>query len=162
MSKHKGTALKPATRATAAVDASTPEGLEPTQVDRDLTGMDTRDERGRDGTGLEYRPALIREDTTDTVDGEDGSSAQWVEAGIDGVPVLNDALQRGDEPIRDEVLDALSEIAAVGDGNVDVEVDEGEVTLSGTVPDRRAQLAAEEAARGVSGVIDVESTIEIE
>ncbi len=162
MSKHKSTASQPATRATEAVDAATPEGFEPTQVDRDLTGTDNRDERGRDGKGLEYRPALIREDTTDTVDGEDGSSAQWVEAGIDGVPVLNDALQRGDEPIRDEVLDALSEIAAVGDGNVDVEVDEGEVTLSGTVPDRRAQLAAEEAARGVSGVIDVESTIEIE
>jgi hypothetical protein len=158
MATHK----KPATRATDTVDAAVPEGFEPTRVDTDRTGTDDRDSRGRDGEGLEYRPVLPATPDDETVDGEDGSSAEWLEAGIDGEPRLNDTLQRGDEPIRDEVLDALSEIADVGDGDVEVEVDEGEVTLSGTVPDRRAQLAAEEAARGVSGVTDVESTIEIE
>ncbi len=77
-------------------------------------------------------------------------------------PILNDELLRGDEPIRDEVLDALSEIAEVRDDLVDVEVDEGEVTLTGTVPDRKTQLAAEEAARGVRGVTDVESELSID
>ena len=158
MATHK----KPAPRATDPVDAAVPQGFEPTRLETDATGTDDRDARGRDGEGLEYRPVLPAKADDDSVDGEDGSSAEWYEAGVDGQPVLNDALQRGDEPIRDEVLDALSEIAAVGDGDVEVEVDEGEVTLSGTVPDRRAQLAAEEAARGVSGVTDVESTIEIE
>jgi osmotically-inducible protein OsmY len=77
-------------------------------------------------------------------------------------PILNDELLRGDEPIRDEVLDALSEIAEVRDDLVDVEVEEGEVTLTGTVPDRKTQLAAEEAARGVRGVTDVESELSID
>lgn len=77
-------------------------------------------------------------------------------------PILDDELQRGDEPIRDEVQDALSEIAEVRDDAVEVVVDEGEVTLTGTVPDRRTQLAAEEAARGVRGVTDVESELVID
>lgn len=162
MAKNKHPATRPASRDSDSVDAAVPEGFEPTRLETDATGTDERDERGRDGEGLEYRPVLPAETDDDSVDGEDGSSAEWYEAGVDGEPVLNDALQRGDEPIRDEVLDALSEIAAVDDGEIEVEVDEGEVTLSGTVPDRRAQLAAEEAARGVNGVTDVESMIEIE
>ncbi len=162
MVANKHSAPKADKRSTRAVDGTVPDGFEPTRVDADATGTDDRNDRGRDGAGQEYRPVLPAEADDSSVDGEDGSSAEWLEAGVDGQPRLNDALQRGDEPIRDEVIDALSEIAAVGDGDVEVEVEEGEVTLSGTVPDRKAQLAAEDAARGVSGVTDVESTLEIE
>ncbi len=77
-------------------------------------------------------------------------------------PILSEELHRADEPIRDEVLDALSEIAEVRDDAVEVAVEEGEVTLTGSVPDRKTQLAAEEAARGVRGVTDVESELSIE
>lgn len=86
MTKHKPHANHADSRTGDSV--VNPADVEPTQRDEDATGPDDRDGRGRDGEGEEYRPVLPPAPDEDSVDGEDGSSAEWVEAGVDGEPRL--------------------------------------------------------------------------
>ncbi len=67
---------------------------------------------------------------------------------------------RSDERIREDVYELLSEgyIDAV---EIEVQVRDGEVTLSGTVPDRRSKRTAEEMVDSVRGVKDVENKIKV-
>ena len=68
--------------------------------------------------------------------------------------------RRDDDAIRDDVLDVLSE--ALPDlRTVDVSVERGEVTLSGTVADRAERLAVYRLAARVPGVVDVSDRLEI-
>lgn len=67
----------------------------------------------------------------------------------------------GDEAIRDAILRELREDAATTALEVEVEVIEGLVKLSGTVPSLDDAEAAEEVAARVPGVMDVEEEFEV-
>ncbi|HEY6725000.1 MAG TPA: BON domain-containing protein [Polyangiaceae bacterium] len=66
---------------------------------------------------------------------------------------------RSDERIREDVCDCLSDDDELDASDITVTVKGGEVTLEGTVPDRRAKQRAEDLAEGVSGVRDVDNKL---
>ena len=66
-----------------------------------------------------------------------------------------------DERIRDQVSEALYRDYHVDASEIEVEVKEGVVTLSGTVDSRESKRAAEECIENLSGVTDVHNRIRI-
>lgn len=66
---------------------------------------------------------------------------------------------RSDERIREDVNDRLTEDVWIDASEIDVTVAEGEVTLAGTVQDRRAKRRAEDIADDVSGVKHVQNNL---
>jgi hypothetical protein len=70
--------------------------------------------------------------------------------------------QRSDERIREDVSEALSQHGDVDASEIEVEVRNGEVTLSGTVSEREAKRFAEEAAENCAGVKDVQNRIRVQ
>lgn len=69
--------------------------------------------------------------------------------------------KRTDAETADDIRTALMADPRVYSGNVEVEVDRGLVTLTGTVNNLRAKLAAAEAARGVIGAWRVRNLIRV-
>ena len=69
--------------------------------------------------------------------------------------------KRSDERVREAVCEALTENHEVDATNIDVNVREGEVTLSGTVEDRWQKRAAEDAVGDLPGVRDLHNQIRI-
>jgi hypothetical protein len=69
--------------------------------------------------------------------------------------------RRSDERIREDVNDYLARNPDLDATDVDVRVDNGEVTLSGVVEDRGAKRLAEDIADDVSGVTDVHNDLKI-
>lgn len=69
--------------------------------------------------------------------------------------------KRSDERIREEVCEALSADPRIDATEIEVEVSEGIVTLSGTVEERRAKRFAEDVVEACSGVKDVKNDIRI-
>jgi hypothetical protein len=67
--------------------------------------------------------------------------------------------RRPDERIHEEVCDRLEAHGGVDASEVEVSVSAGEVTLSGTVPDRDMKRQAESAAESVRGVVDVHNRL---
>lgn len=67
--------------------------------------------------------------------------------------------QRSDERIKEEVSDALQDDHSVDASEIEVKVESGEVTLTGTVSDRQQKRAAESCAERVRGVKDVHNQI---
>ena len=63
--------------------------------------------------------------------------------------------KRSDERIREEVSDRLMDDHRVDASDITVEVKDGEVTLTGTVPDREQKCSAEELVDRVNGVTEV-------
>lgn len=63
--------------------------------------------------------------------------------------------ERSDERIREDLMDRLWLDGAVDASEIEVVVDDGEVTLSGTVPNRRMKRRAADLAEDVAGVHDV-------
>jgi osmotically-inducible protein OsmY len=68
---------------------------------------------------------------------------------------------RSDERIREDVSDRLSDDDYVDASDVDVQVNNAEVILSGTVDSREAKRRAEEIAERISGVSNVENRIRV-
>lgn len=68
---------------------------------------------------------------------------------------------RSDERIKEDVNDRLNEDSNVDASEIDVTVNNGEVTLSGTVNSRWEKHRAEDLAEAVSGVKDVENRIKV-
>lgn len=66
-----------------------------------------------------------------------------------------------DETIASRIVDALVRNLNVEANTVSVKVDQGRVTLGGTVPTHAAHSAAVEAARFTDGVIALEDRIEV-
>lgn len=66
---------------------------------------------------------------------------------------------RSDERIREDVNDRLTENEWVDASEIEVSVEGGEVTLSGTVEDRRSKRRAEDCADAVSGVRHVQNNL---
>ncbi|HMJ71538.1 MAG TPA: BON domain-containing protein [Cyclobacteriaceae bacterium] len=68
---------------------------------------------------------------------------------------------RSDERIREDINSRLTDDAHVDASEIDVSVESGEVTLTGTVPDRFEKRRAEDIADLVSGVKNVENRIRV-
>jgi hypothetical protein len=68
---------------------------------------------------------------------------------------------RTDERIKEDINCRLTDDAYVDASNVEVAVENGEVTLSGSVPDRSSKRRAEDIAELVSGVSNVENRLRV-
>jgi hypothetical protein len=69
--------------------------------------------------------------------------------------------RRSDERIREEINERLTAHPEIDATEIDVQVKEGEVTLTGSVPDRRTKRLAEDAADEVFGVRDVQNQMRV-
>jgi len=69
--------------------------------------------------------------------------------------------QRSDERIREEVSDRLTQHGRIDAGDMDVQVQNGEVTLSGNANSRDEKRMAEDVAASVPGVSDVNNQIKV-
>ena len=69
--------------------------------------------------------------------------------------------RRSDERIREDVGEALTRDGDLDASEIVVTVEDGEVTLEGTVPDRRSKRLAEDLA-GQRGVRDVHNRLRVE
>ena len=69
--------------------------------------------------------------------------------------------KRSDDRIRDEVNDQLMDSGDIDPSDVEVSVDDGVVTLTGTVEDRRDKYEMEQLASSVLGVQDVVCQIRV-
>lgn len=69
---------------------------------------------------------------------------------------------RSDERIYEEVCDRLTEHGQLDATDISVEVKNGEVTLTGTTPDRAAKRLAEDISESVYGVRDVHNRIHLQ
>ena len=67
--------------------------------------------------------------------------------------------RRSDERIRDDVNDRLTDDAWLDASHIEVAVENGDVTLSGTVTSRDAKRRAEVLAEAVSGVDNVQNNL---
>lgn len=69
--------------------------------------------------------------------------------------------KRSDERIREEICDALTSDHNVDASEIDVEVEDGVVTLKGTVEDRKMKRCAEDCIADLQGVDDVRNEIQV-
>jgi hypothetical protein len=69
--------------------------------------------------------------------------------------------QRSDERIREDIHDRLTDDHFIDASNIEVNVSNGEVSLTGTVDDRSAKRRAEDISENVSGVHNVENRLRI-
>ncbi|MFP4260982.1 MAG: BON domain-containing protein [Opitutales bacterium] len=88
-------------------------------------------------------------------------------SGLNGVLTVENKLavvpteKIGDELIAQDVVDALERDASVNAPDVEVEMKDGVVTLSGRVPTWSASWAAEQDASRTAGVIDVRNHLQL-
>jgi hypothetical protein len=69
--------------------------------------------------------------------------------------------KRSDERIEEDVCERLTENSELDASDITVEVQNSEVTLSGTVEDRYFKRLAEDIVESVSGVTDIHNQIRI-
>ncbi len=69
--------------------------------------------------------------------------------------------QRSDDRLREEVINILINQASFDLDDVEVDVSQGVVKLTGSVPDRQARYEAEELADGLWGVKDVTNNLKV-
>jgi osmotically-inducible protein OsmY len=69
--------------------------------------------------------------------------------------------RRADERIKEDVCDRLTQHGQIDASDIDVQVQNGEVTLSGVVDDRPAKRMAEDVVESVSGVKDVHNQLKV-
>lgn len=70
-------------------------------------------------------------------------------------------MTRNDERIKRDVAAQLSRNSRVDSGAVNVEVTDGEVTLSGTLPSLSVCMAAVEMSESVAGVRSVKNNLKV-
>jgi hypothetical protein len=70
--------------------------------------------------------------------------------------------QRADERIREDVCDRLTDDPEIDASGIEVTVKGCEVTLAGTVPDKRSKRMAEDCAERVQGVKDVQNQLRVQ
>jgi Flp pilus assembly secretin CpaC len=69
--------------------------------------------------------------------------------------------QRSDERLKDEINEALARHPDIDASDIEVQVKNGEVTLTGTVRDRETKRLAEDAAEQVFGANDVQNHLRV-
>jgi len=88
-------------------------------------------------------------------DQQSGSRGQFTGRGPKGY-------RRSDERITEDVNEALSQHPEIDASEIEVKVNNGEVTLSGTVSERHFKRMAEDIAERCSGVHDVRNEIRVQ
>jgi osmotically-inducible protein OsmY len=89
-------------------------------------------------------------------------------ASVDGVLKIEDNIKVStrdtapDDSIRKDIIDALSRMEVDGLENVKVEVKNGRVTLTGSVPDWETSFDVEDTARFTAGVVDIKSKLMVD
>jgi hypothetical protein len=68
---------------------------------------------------------------------------------------------RSDERIYEEVCERMTRHGELDASNIEVQVQSGEVTLTGDVPDRRTKRLAEDLSDSVPGVQDIHNRLQI-
>lgn len=63
--------------------------------------------------------------------------------------------RRSDDRIAEDVNERLTHHGHIDATEIEIKVDQGEVTLEGTVDSRKTRRMAEEVAESVSGVVDI-------
>ncbi|MBX7174549.1 MAG: BON domain-containing protein [Pyrinomonadaceae bacterium] len=69
--------------------------------------------------------------------------------------------KRSDDRIKEDVNDRLTDYSYLDASDIEVEVSNGEVTLTGTVDSRYSKRIAEDLAEDVSGVTNVENRLRV-
>ena len=69
--------------------------------------------------------------------------------------------QRSDDRVREEICDTMTDDPPLDASDITVQVEHGEVTLSGTVASREQKRRAEDVAERVSGVKDVTNQLRV-
>jgi hypothetical protein len=69
--------------------------------------------------------------------------------------------QRSDERIKEDVCERLTQHGQIDASNIEIDVENGEVILRGSVDQRHAKRMAEDAAESVSGVRDVRNELRV-
>ena len=69
--------------------------------------------------------------------------------------------ERSADRIRDEVCEALARHPEIDASEIEVQIENGEVTLRGTVADREQKWRAEDVVAGVYGVRDVYNRLRV-
>lgn len=69
--------------------------------------------------------------------------------------------KRSDERITEDINEELTQDADIDASNISVDVQKGEVTLKGTVPDRETKRRAEDIAESCSGVTEVQNQLRV-
>ncbi|MDP2258694.1 MAG: BON domain-containing protein [Caulobacter sp.] len=97
-----------------------------------------------------------------------GGHNEYLEAVTDGADTPGEHRGRGpkgyrrsDDRIREDINDRLTDDSWLDATHIEVAVEGGEVTLTGTVSSRQAKRRAEDIAERVSGVEDVQNTIRV-
>lgn len=129
-----------------------------------------RDERRGDRDSVEPRPRTGDDDANGRAAygrdqyGRDDYGA-YGDAIAPGAPHLSGkgpkGWQRSDERIREDVSEALARHSELDPSDIEVEVDGGEVTLSGTVSDRRTKRMVEDVAETIFAVTDVHNHLRV-
>lgn len=70
--------------------------------------------------------------------------------------------KRSDDRIREDISERLEDHPNIDASNIEVTVNDGEVTLSGTVDDRRSKRLAEDVTENIRGVKDVHNQIRVQ
>lgn len=69
--------------------------------------------------------------------------------------------QRSDKRIKEDVCERFTNHGRIDASDIDIDVNDGEVTLRGTVPDREMKRLAEDTAENITGVKDVHNEIKV-
>lgn len=69
--------------------------------------------------------------------------------------------QRGDERIREDICDRLTDDHRIDASDIEVQVNKGEVTLAGSVRSREEKRCAEDVIERISGVRDVNNHLKV-
>lgn len=113
------------------------------------------------GTGWNGPSSLGRR--TDTGYGAGGTAYGATGSGVTGMARNRGpkGWQRSDERIHDDVCERLASEQGIDPSDVTVEVHDGNVALTGTVPDRGMKYRIEDIVDGCSGVRDVDNRLRV-
>ncbi|HWK31480.1 MAG TPA: BON domain-containing protein, partial [Terriglobales bacterium] len=70
--------------------------------------------------------------------------------------------KRSDDRIREDISERLEDHPSIDASNIEVTVNDGEVTLTGAVDDRRSKRLAEDVTENIRGVKDVHNQIRVQ
>lgn len=70
--------------------------------------------------------------------------------------------QRSDKRIKEDVCERFTNHGRIDPSDIDIDVNDGEVTLRGTVPDRKMKRLAEDTAENIIGVKNIRNEIKVD
>ncbi len=102
-----------------------------------------------------------REDTRGFVQSQEAATRGWVASQVSHAGRGPKGWTRPDERIYEDVSEQLSRHHEIDASDIEVMVANGEITLTGTVDERRTKRLAEDLAEGIAGVKDVHNHIRL-